>query len=85
MNDSNDLFAAFAGSMDKDPSDPSVRELVRRWQALISTYHYDCTNEILSGLADMYIADERFTENIDRFGDGTARFMRDAIKAYCGK
>ena len=47
--------------------------------------HYACTNEILSGLGEMYVADARFTENIDRFGDGTAQMMRDAIRVYCNK
>ena len=44
----------------------------------------ECTKEILAGLAGMYVADERFMKNIDRHGDGTARFMSDAIKVYCG-
>jgi DNA-binding transcriptional MerR regulator len=84
MRAANDIFTAFARSMDRAPSDPEVQALVRRWQALITEYHYNCTNEILAGLAEMYISDERFTESIDRYGDGTARFMYEAIKAYCG-
>lgn len=83
MNEINDLFTAFAKSVDQSPSDPAVQALVARWQALITKHHYDCTDEILEGLAEMYISDERFTENLDRFGDGTARFMYEAIKAYC--
>ena len=31
----------------------------------------------------MYVADERFTKNIDKFGAGTAQFMSDAIAVYC--
>lgn len=31
----------------------------------------------------MYIADERFTKNINKFGEGTAEFMSEAIKNYC--
>ena len=45
----------------------------------------DCTNEILAGLGQMYIADERFTKNIDQFGAGTAKLMSDAIAFYCAK
>ena len=85
MNKSNSIFTAFAGSMDMAPSDPEVQKLVQRWQAFISKYHYNCTDDILEGLAEMYISDERFTENIDRFGGGTARFMYEAIKAYCAR
>ena len=84
MTVSNEIMTAFARSMDRAPSAPEVQALVKRWQAFITASHYNCTDEILEGLAEMYISDERFTENIDRFGDGTARFMYEAIKAYCG-
>ncbi|MGH3433605.1 MAG: TipAS antibiotic-recognition domain-containing protein [Thermocrispum sp.] len=30
----------------------------------------------------MYVADPRFTANYDRHADGTAGFIRDAMKAY---
>ena len=33
----------------------------------------------------MYIADERFKKNIDKYGDGTAEFASDAIEVYCRK
>ena len=48
--------------------------------------YYACTNEILSGLGEMYVCDERFQKNIDRAcGAGTADFARQAIAVYCGK
>lgn len=58
-------------------------QLVKKWQDFITDNFYVCTNEILSGLGEMYIADERFKANIDKHGDGTAQFMCDSIKAYC--
>ncbi len=54
-------------------------------QAYITKYHYNCTNEILKGLGEMYMADERFTKNMDKYGVGTTKFMSDAIKVYCDK
>lgn len=66
------------------PDSKEAQELVKRWQDFITDNYYTCTKEILAGLAEMYIADERFMKNIDRHGDGTARFMSDAIKVYCG-
>ena len=48
--------------------------------------YYACTNEILSGLGEMYVCDERFQKNIDRAcGAGTADFARQAIAVYCSK
>ena len=33
----------------------------------------------------MYVDDERFTKNIDKFGEGLALFMRDAMAAFAAK
>lgn len=41
--------------------------------------------EAFEGLGEMYVADERFTKNIDQFGEGLAVFMRDAMTAYANK
>ena len=65
------------------PTDDVAQKLVKKWQDFITENYYTCTNEILSGLGEMYTADERFKENIDRHGEGTAEFMSAAIKVYC--
>ena len=57
--------------------------LVKTLQNHITQNFYHCTNEILAGLGQMYVADERFKKNIDKNGDGTAQFICEAIKAYC--
>lgn len=31
---------------------------------------------------EFYVYDERFTKNIDQFGEGLAAFMRDAMAVY---
>ena len=82
---SNDLFREFAALVGVDPSDERVQALVKRWQTLISESYYFCSDEILAGLGQMYVADERFTKNLDKFGSGTAQFMSDAIAVYCKK
>lgn len=38
--------------------------------------------EAFKGLEQMYVNDERFTKNIDGFGEGLAAFMRDAMAVY---
>ena len=75
-------FAECARSGAK-PSDPSAQALVQKWQDFISENYYACTKDILSSLGYMYTADERFMENIDKQGEGTAVFMSEAIKFYC--
>lgn len=80
------LMAEFAQAINSgaSPSDDNVQKLVGRWQEFISLHYYTCTREILAGLGQMYAADERFRANIDRHGEGTAQFMSDAIRAFCG-
>ena len=83
------LMGAFAklGSMKElTPDNPQVQEQVGVLQRVITENFYTCTPEILSVLGEMYTADERFRENIDRAGgEGTAEFARRAIAAYCKK
>lgn len=65
------------------PDSTEAQIIVKKWQDFITKNYYTCTNEILAGLGEMYVADERFKSNIDRHSKGTAQFICDAIKAYC--
>lgn len=68
------------------PSEEAVQEKIRTLQDLITEHFYHCTDEILSGLGEMYVCDERMKRNIDRAGgEGTAEFVREAIRIRCGK
>lgn len=65
------------------PENDESQTLVKKWQDFITDSFYTCTKDILAGLGEMYIADERFKANIDKHGDGTAQFMCEAIRIYC--
>ena len=80
------IFAEFAICKESGKSADSIeaQALVSKLQAYITANYYTCTAEILSGLGKMYVADERFKENIDKYGEGTAVFVSEAIKAICG-
>ena len=79
------IFAEFAAckasgvTVDSD----EAQALVAKLQAHITENYYTCTDEILVGLGKMYVADERFKKNIDKYGEGTAEFVSDAISKYC--
>ena len=83
----NEIFAQFALCMKngEEPSSENAQTLVKQLQEHITATCYTCTKEILAGLGQMYVMDERFLANIDRHGDGTARFAAEAIGVYCGK
>ena len=79
------IFAEFASCKDSGAGAASAeaQELVAKLQAHITVNYYTCTDEILAGLGKMYVADERFKQNIDKYGEGTAEFAADAIEVYC--
>lgn len=81
------IMAEFAECMRKGetPDSTEAQDLVKMLQNYINGNYYHCTNEILSGLGQMYIADERFTSNIDKHAVGTAAFICEAIGVYCSK
>lgn len=61
--------------------DPAVQAAVAEHRAHITRWFYDCSEEIHRGLGEMYIADPRFTANLDKHAPGFARYLRDAIAA----
>ncbi len=65
------------------PDSEEAQTLIKILQNHITENYYLCTNEILAGLGQMYVADERFKNNIDKHACGTAAFISKAIKAYC--
>ena len=81
------IFAEFAACKQNGTEADSVEAqvLVAKLQAHITANYYTCTDEILSGLGKMYVADERFKKNIDKYGEETAEFASDAIEVYCRK
>jgi len=81
------IMGEFAVCMKNGAASDSAeaQDLVKLLQGHITQHYYHCTSEILAGLGQMYVADERFRNNIDKHADGTAAFICEAIEAYCGK
>ena len=80
------IFAEFAACKNSGVSADSAeaQALVAKLQAHITANYYTCTDEILAGLGKMYVADERFKKNIDKYGEGTAEFAAEAIAIKVG-
>ena len=64
---------------------PKVQSLVVKLQEYITQNYYTCTGEILAGLGQMYVADDRFKKNIYKSGEGTAEFVAEAIGLFCNQ
>ena len=78
-----EIFRGFAALLGTDPADGAVQAQVKNWQQFITDNLYHCTDEILAGLGQMYVCDERFAANLDKYGEGTAKLMSEAIAIYC--
>lgn len=79
-----DCFVGFGALKDKGPASEEAKLQAKALQDTITANYYNCTREILSHLGRMYVADDRFRENIDRMGgEGTAEFAARAIEEYC--
>ena len=81
------IFAEFAACKENGVSADSAeaQALVAKLQIHITAHYYTCTDEILAGLGKMYVTDERFKKNIEKYGEGTAEFASEGIRIYVEK
>ncbi|MDW7617278.1 MerR family transcriptional regulator [Peribacillus simplex] len=75
----SDIYIKLASIRNASPESEEAQKAIKEW--------YDCLNnnfgtyspEAFKGLGQMYVDDQRFTKNIDQYGDGLAKFMCDAM------
>lgn len=80
------LFAEIGARKELLPEEESVQQKIEELQRFITDNYYTCSDEILSGLGQMYVNDERMKRNIDKAGgEGTSEFASRAISFYCKK
>ncbi len=76
------IFAEIGKIKHLSPYCEEAQNLIKKLQNFITENYYTCTDEILRGLGQMYISDERFKKSIDDAGGaGTAEFTAKAIEA----
>ena len=75
----NAIAAVMASGAEADS--PAAMDAVEGHRQHISRWFYDCGYDMHRGLADMYIADERFTQTYDNVMPGLAQYVHDAIQA----
>ncbi|PIC71196.1 MerR family transcriptional regulator [Sporosarcina sp. P16b] len=79
----NDIYRKLAHLTNTPPESAEAQTAITEWYEFLNTHtghHY--TLEAFKGLGHMYIADERFTTNIDQFGAGLAQFMSEAMTFF---
>ena len=59
----------------------TAMDLAEAHRRYICTWFYDCGYDVHRGLAEMYLADDRFRANYDNVAPGLAQYVHDAIVA----
>ncbi len=71
-----------ADAMDKEINSREVQELIKQHHQGIE-YFYDCSIDMYRNLGEMYVSDQRFAKYYNKFRQGLAVWLRDAISYYC--
>ncbi len=78
--DADNIYGQFSELMEKNAQKEENNLVAKKWQQHITKYYYDCSDQIMLGLADVYVNDPRFAKNIDKYKEGLAEYMSRAIK-----
>lgn len=78
----NAIYREIVTRMDRNVSDQEVQKLVGDLRQGINNNFYECTVEIFAGLGQMYVEDSRFKKNLDKNGEGFAKYLSEAIAYY---
>lgn len=76
------MFNKFALLINQSPDSPDVQTAIKEWFDFLNENFGEYSFDAFYGLGQLYIKDERFTKNIDRYGEGLAKLMSDAITIY---
>ncbi len=80
----NDIYLNLASLRQLSPDSNEAQAGIKEWYLFLNKMG-NYSLEAFKGLGQMYVDDERFTKNIDQFGEGLAKFMRDAMSVYADK
>lgn len=67
------------------PTSIEAQKAIEQWFHLLNDNFGNYSLDAFKGLGQMYVADERFTKNIDQYGEGLAQFMCDAMVAFADR
>ena len=84
LEEMNHIFQSFADLKQQQVpiEDPQSQKITDDLYRVINQFSFDCSLEVFKGIGQGYVADPRFTKNIDQFGQGTAQYACDAIEYY---
>lgn len=77
----DEIYTQLADVRHLDPESDAAQQEIGKWYDFLNKVG-EYTPEMFKNLGEMYTADERFTKNIDKYGDGLAEFMKEAMTVY---
>jgi MerR family transcriptional regulator, thiopeptide resistance regulator len=83
QEEQTDIYAAAVAALQagRAPDSAEAMGIAERHRNSIGRWFYPCSTAMHAGLADLWEADRRFAENIDRFGAGLTAFLAAAVRA----
>ncbi|CEA01028.1 HTH-type transcriptional activator mta [Jeotgalicoccus saudimassiliensis] len=77
----NEIYKELADVRHLLPDSAAAQNCIHEWYVFLNEVG-EYTPEMFKGLGDMYVEDRRFTKNIDKYGEGLAKFMQQAMTVY---
>lgn len=80
----NEIFFAFSENISKEISATSKEniDLAEKLHKHLCKYAFDCPIDVFSSIGHGYVQNIEFKNNLDKFGEGTAQYVCDAIQQY---
>lgn len=79
----NAIYRKLASLSNDSPESEEAQAAIQEWcDFLNNNFDIHYSFDAFKNLGQMYVEDQRFTQNIDTFGEGLAAFMRDAMAVF---
>ncbi|MCM3024070.1 MerR family transcriptional regulator [Heyndrickxia ginsengihumi] len=78
----NAIFKELADLRSGFPASKEAQVTIKKWFDLLNQQIGQYSFDAFKGLGQLYVDDERFTKNIDAFGEGLAQFMSQAMRVF---
>lgn len=79
----DDLFINLAKvRMEPPGSETAQKAIDTMYSHFNANFGYQYSLEAFAGVGQLYIADERFTKNVDKYGEGLSKFLAESMAIY---
>ncbi|MBU8784114.1 MerR family transcriptional regulator [Bacillus licheniformis] len=80
------IYRKIAALREGAPDSEEAQAAIKEWYDFLNNNTgHSYSLEAFKGLGQMYVADKRFTKNIDQYGAGLAKFMCDAMTVFADR